>query len=175
MDYEVLQDAFVTRLQPFLSVGITAVRLPENEAERKRPKPTDVKFTVIYAGSEYGSPDSTAQISQEEKVFIQILIESTFLYGPKGVYALASLLKKVFTGFKPQGCKRFQVSKHHTIGQPDAEKKDNMWQYQVIFQSTSVHVEDYTEDLTPLLKKITFIDVPGGETNVVPNPDNIEN
>lgn len=169
MDYELLQNAVVTRLQPFMTAGIaTVVRLPQTESERTQTLPTKVKFTVIYAGSEYSEVNSTGYISQDEKVFIQILIESTFLYGNTGVYAMASLLKKALTGFKTQGTKKFQVAKHHTIGQPDAEKKDNMWHYSVVFQTMSLHVEDYTEDLSVILKQITYVDKPGDETTVVP-------
>ena len=71
---------------------------------------------------------------------------------------MASILKKALAGFKAEGTTKFQVSKHHTIGQPDAEKKDNIWQYQVIFQASAKSVEDYEEDLTVLLKQIKFID-----------------
>ena len=169
MNYELLQDAFVARLQPFMTAGVaTVVRLPETESERTRNLPTKVRFTIIYAGSEYSDVNSAGYISQDEKVFIQILIESTFLYGSNGVYAMASLLKKALTGFKAQGTTKFQVAKHHTIGQPDAEKKDNMWQYSVVFQATAVHVEDFTEDLSVILRQITYVDKPGDETTIVP-------
>lgn len=167
MNYENLETEIVARLSPFLTVGITVEKLPELEAERKVPLPTKAKFTVIYAGSEYASPLSTAQISQEEKIFIQILIESTFLRGPVGVYNLASVLKKALTGFQPSGCRRMQVTKHHTIGGENAEKINNMWNYNVIFQTTSLHVEDFTEDLSLILKKITTIDEPDGEINII--------
>lgn len=172
MNYEKLQDEIVERLQPFITAGIaSAIRLPETESERTQNLPTKVKFTVIYAGSEYSDVNSSGYISQYEKVFIQILIESTFLYGGAGVYNMASLLKRVLTGFKAQGTTKFQVAKHHTIGQPDAEKKDNMWQYSIVFQAISVHVEDYTEDLSVILTQLTYIDKPGDETMIVP-PEN---
>lgn len=167
MDYEILQDAVVTRLQPFEAAGVEVVRLPEKESERKQNLPTKAKFTVIYAGSEYGGADSTSYVSQDEKIFIQILIESTFLYGAGGVYKLASLIKQALTGFKAQGTKPFQVTKHHSIGEPDAEKKNNMWQYQVIFQTTAPHVEDFTEDIGALITQIKFIDE-DGENFIVP-------
>jgi len=63
---------------------------------------------------------------------------------------------------------KLQVSKHHTIGQPDAEKRNNMWQYQVIFQGTNLHVEEYDQGdaWITLLKKITYLD--GEDTTVVP-------
>lgn len=167
MNYENLEIEIVNRLAPFLSVGITVESLPELEVDRSRPLPTKAKFTVIYAGSEYGSSLSTAQISQEEKIFIQILIESTFLRGTLGVYNLASILKKALTGFKPSGCRRIQVTKHHTIGGEEAQKINNMWNYNVIFQTTALHVEDFTEDLTLLLEKITLVDKPDGEINTI--------
>ena len=118
MNYENLENEIVARLTPFMTAGITVEKIPELESERQKPLPTKAKFTVIYAGSEYGSALSTAQISQEEKIFIQILIESTFLRGSFGVYNLASLLKKALTGFQPSGCRRMQVTKHHTSISP---------------------------------------------------------
>ena len=166
MNYELLEDEVVARLQPFTTVGITVEKLPETESQRKQVNPNSARFTVIYAGSEYEGTNSTAQVSQVEKVFVQVLIESTFLRGNKGIYALASILKKALTGFRPQNLTRLQVSKHHTIGQPEAEKINNMWNYQIIFQGNNYHVEDFTEDLTPLLEKITYKD--GAESFEVP-------
>lgn len=167
MNYENLETEIVDRLTPFLTVGITVEKLPELESERLKPLPTKARFTVIYAGSEYGSSLSTAQISQEEKIFIQILIESTFLRGTMGAYNLASILKKALTGFKPSGCRRIQVTKHHTIGGENAEKINNLWNYNVIFQTTALHVEDFEDDLTLILQKITLIDKPDGEINII--------
>lgn len=169
MNYELLEDQVVARLQPFTTIGIQVERLPETESQKKQVNPGNARFTVIYAGSEYEAVNSTAQVSQTEKIFIQVLIESTFLRGNKGIYSLTSALKKALIGFRPQGITRLQVSKHHTIGQPDAEKKNNMWNYQVIFQGNALSVEDFTEDLGPLLKKITYED--GNENFTVPFPD----
>jgi len=167
MNYETLETEIVARLTPFLTVGIAVEKLPELEADRSKPLPTKARFTVIYAGSEYGSSLSTAQISQEEKIFIQILIESTFLRGTLGVYNLASVLKRALTGFRPSGCRRIQVTKHHTIGGENAEKINNQWNYNVIFQTTALHVEDFEEDLTLILQKITLVDQPDGEINII--------
>lgn len=167
MNYENLEIEIVDRLTPFTTVGVAVERLPELEINRTRPLPTKAKFTVIYAGSEYGNSLSTAQISQEEKIFIQVLIESTFLRGSVGVYNLASVLKKALTGFQPSGCRRIQVTKHHTIGGEEAEKINNMWNYNVIFQTTTIHVEDFTEDLSLILKEIKLVDQPDGEINEI--------
>ena len=169
MNYETLETEIVTRLSFMNTADILVEKLPELEADRSKPLPTKAKITVIYAGSEYGNSMSTSQVSQEEKLFIQILIESTFLRGSMGIYALASILKKALTGFRPQNITRLQVSKHHTIGQPEAEKINNMWNYQIIFQGNNLHVEDFTEDIGPLLTKITYED--GSESIEVPFPD----
>jgi len=172
MDYEALQQSIVDRLQPFVVAGLDVVRLPENDAEFDRNKPRKAKFTVIYAGSEYGKTLSTAEISQDEVIFFQVLIESSFLYGPLGVYSLVSLLKKALTGYKPTGCRRIEVSKHHTIGSPEATRVDNMWRYNAVFSTTTVHVQEPEAEVEALLKKITFIDVPDGEINIIESEQN---
>lgn len=172
MNYEDLELQFENRLSFMRSAGVTVSVMPELESERSRPLPSKAGVTIIYAGSEYGLPNSTNQVRQEEKIFIQIYIESTFLRGPQGIYNLLSAVKDAIIGFAPPFCTRFQVVKHHTIGGDDAMKKDNMWCYSVIFQSTGIAVENFIEDTSVILKKITLIDVPGGEVAVIPNPNN---
>ena len=93
MDYEVLENQIVERLSFMIEAGIAVEKMPELESERSKPLPTNAKLTVIYAGSEYPAPNSTSQVKQDEKIFIQVLIESTFLRGPHGVYNLLSVLK----------------------------------------------------------------------------------
>lgn len=172
MNYELLETEIVERLLPFAIAGITVKALPETEAENSSSKnlPTKATFTVIYAGSEYPSLNSTYQVSQTENVFVSILIESTFLRGSLGIYNLISVLKKALLGFKPTDCQKITVVKHHTIGTPEAQKINNMWNYQVIFQTTSVCVEDFEEDLSIILKKITLVD--GNENTVIPPETN---
>lgn len=173
MNYEQLENDVVTRLAPFATVGVSVVKMPERESERNLPVPGNAQFTVMYAGSEYENVQSTGQVSQTETIFVSVLVESNALRGTKGIYNLVSVLKKALIGFKPSNCHRLQAVKHHTLGSPEAVVKDNVWQYQAIFKTTSLTVEDFTEDLSLILKKITLIDVPDGETYVIPNPDNI--
>ena len=173
MNYEQLEDQVYTRILPMASVqGISVRKMPENEAERQVAFPGNAQFTVIYAGSEYPETMSTSQVSQDEKVFIQVLIESSFLRGPQGIYNLLSALKSYLVGFSPSFCTRMQVVKHHTIGGDEAEKINNMWNYNVIFQARAITVEDFTEDLSLILRKITLIDQPDQEENIIPNPNN---
>lgn len=173
MNYEQLEDQIYTRILPMASIpGISVRKMPESESERQKAFPGNAQFTVIYAGSEYPETISTSQVSQDEKVFIQVLIESSFLRGPQGVYSLLSALKSLLVGFAPSFCTRLQVVKHHTIGGDEAEKINNMWNYNVVFQAKAMTVEDFTEDLTIILKKITLIDQPDQDTNIIPNPNN---
>lgn len=167
MNYETLENEILARLSFMNTANISVEKLPELEAERIKPLPTKAKVTVIYAGSEYGNSMSTSQVSQEEKIFIQILIESTFLRGTLGVYNLVSVIKSALIGFRPTFCKRIQATKHHTIGGEEAEKINNMWNYNLIFQTTAFEIEEFTEDLSVLLKKITLIDQPDGEINII--------
>lgn len=170
MNYAALEDEIVARLEIFENADVTVQRLPETESERINVITGKTRLTVIYAGSEYEGSNSTSQVSQTEKVFVQILIESTFLRGTKGIYNLTSVIKKLLTGFRPQNLTRLQVSKHHTIGQPDMSRESNMWQYQIVFQGNSLHVEDFEEDETVLISQINYND--GAETIVVPPEPN---
>lgn len=172
MNYEQLEIEIANRLAPFATVGVNVIRTPEVQIEQKRPEPGKAQFTVMYAGSEYGNVQSTAQISQEESVFIAVLIESNVLRGVKGIYSLLSVIKSALVGFKPTGCHRLQAVKHHMIGSPEVILKDGIWQFQAVFKTTTLTVENFTEDLSVILRKITLIDDSDDETNVIPNPDN---
>lgn len=171
MNYEQLESDIVNRLAPFAAVGVNVRKTPEVENERVRPEPTNAQFTVMYAGSEYENTQSTAQVSQYETVFVAVLIECNLLRGNIGIYNLTSVLKKALIGFKPTNCHRLQAVKHHMLGTPEAVKKDNVWQFQAVFKTTTLTVEDYTEDLSVLLKKVTLIDIPDGETTIIPGID----
>lgn len=173
MNYAQLESEVATRLAPFATIGVSVTKTPERDTERQLPAIGKAQFTVMYAGSEYAEVNSTAQVSQFETVFVAVLIESNHLRDKStSIYTLLPILKTALVGFKPYGCHRLQVVKHHTLGSPEAVRKEDVWQYQVVFKTTTVTVEDYTEDLTLLLKKITLIDSPDGETTVIPNPDN---
>lgn len=171
MNYEVLQDEIIQRMQPFSIAGMDVVRLPQNNDELKRHIPKKGKLTIIYSGSEYGKTINNDNIAQDEEVYITVFIESSSLYGDLGIYNLVKLVKQALTGFKPSGCKKMQVVKHHTIGTPESSRMEGVWQYQIIFRTTSLHVEDFEEDLSLILTKITYIDVPDGEINIVPPED----
>jgi len=170
MNYEQLENDVLNRLAPFAAVGVRVVKTPEVENERLKPEPTKAQFTVMYAGSEYENVNSTAQVSQMESVFIAVLIECNLLRGANGVYGLLAVLKQALLGFRPTNCHRMQAVKHHLLGSPEAVKKDNVWQFQAVFKTTSLAVENYTEDISILLKQVTLIDRPDGDTIVVPLP-----
>jgi len=173
MMYEALEQSLADRLAPFAQAGVNVRVVPETESERKRPLPvTEAQFTVIYSGSEYGDTNSTSSVIQNEEIYISVVIESTFLRGGLGVYNLLFTLKKALIGFKPYGCQKIQAVKHHSIGSPEAIKRDNMWEYQAVFKTSTTLVEDYLEDITSLISKITYVDTPDGETTVIPDDNN---
>lgn len=179
MNYETLESEILARILPIniVNPSIAVERMPEVEADRSRPLPTKAKITIIYAGSEYSLPQSTSYIKQDEKIFIQILIESTFLRGNTGIYNIIEVLKDLLLGFRPTNCLPIQAVKHHTIGGENAEKINNMWAYNLILQMNgAITVENFEEQFLPnVLKKITLIDVPDGEVNEIPNPNNTPN
>lgn len=175
MNYEVLESEILERILPINAINpnIAVEIMPELEAERTRPLPTKAKITVIYAGSEYSLVNSTSYVKQDEKIFIQILVESTFLRGPQGIYNIIEVLKDLLIGFRPTYCMPIQMVKHHTLGGEDAQKINNMWAYNMILQANgAISVENFEENYVSVLKKITLVDQPSGEINEIPNPLN---
>jgi hypothetical protein len=168
MDYEVLENEIITRLSPLASSDLQIVGLPENEAEKSRPLPTKAKFTIIYAGSEYDKSTSTGQNRNSENVFLTILIESTFLRGNLGVYNLLRVLKLALSGYSPSNCKKLEIVKHHSIGSDPIKKNGNLWEYQIVFQTSGLHVENFIEDVSILVSQITLKE--NGDDTVITDP-----
>lgn len=169
MDYELLESEIVSRLSPLASSNLSIISLPEIEAEKSRPLPAKAQYTVIYAGSEYEKSSSTGQNRNVENVFVTILIESTFLRGPLGVYNLTRVLKLALSGYSPSNCQRLEIAKHHSIGSDPVKKNGNMWEYQIVFQTTALHLENFIEDVSVLVTQITL---KGGnnDNTIITNP-----
>lgn len=169
MNYETLESEIVARIAPLASADLSIVGMPESEAERKRALPTKARITVIYAGSEYDKTTSTGQNRNAENVFITLFIESTFLRGPVGIYNLIRVMKLAFSGYKPTNCQRLEPVKHHSIGDNPVEKRDNLWEYQMIFSTTALSIENFIEDISILVSQIT-LNGSNDDTSVIPAP-----
>lgn len=152
MNYEQAEDDIYNRLLPFEGADIEVAKLPESQADFKRPY-VKAKFTIGYKGSKWKDPRSTSHISQEEEVIFEIAIQSRTLRGAKGVYTLKRLLTQALVGFQPTDCDRMYAKESGMTG--DATLADGVWSYSALFACTTLSVEDFEEDLTVILQKIT--------------------
>jgi Gp37 protein len=166
MNYEILENEIVARLLPLASSNLSIIKLPEVEADKSKPLPTKAQITVIYAGSEYDKTTSTGQNRNAENVFITFILESTFLRGALGIYNLTRVLKLALSGFSPINCQRLEIIKHHSIGSNPIKKDNNLWEYEISFSTTALHIENFIEDVSILVKQIKLND--GDDDSIIP-------
>jgi hypothetical protein len=169
MNYEQAEQDIADRLAPFVTAGvIDIVLLPQNVSDFKRPF-TKGKITICYKGSKWQDPRSTAQISQEEEVMFQIEIQSRTLRGDHGIYLMKKALNQAIIGFAPTDCDRIYAKESGMTGVAET-LNDGVWTYSYVVACKSISVEDYEEDLSVLLKKITNNDLTTGGSFVVESP-----
>lgn len=170
MNYEQAEEDIYQRLQPFTGANIEVVKLPEAQADFKRPF-EKAKFTVGYKGSKWKDPQSTGHISQVEELLFEIALQSRTLRGPRGLYTLKSLVTQALVGFAPTDCDKIYAKESGMTGVADTQV-DGVWTYVAIFACTTLSVEDFEEDLSVILTQITSVreypdGSPTGDTLVV--------
>lgn len=171
MNYEQAEQDILTRLTPFVTAGaIDMVLIPQNQADFKRPFQKG-KITICYKGSKWGDPRSTAQISQEEEVMFQIEIQSRTLRGDRGIYLMKKALNQALIGFAPTDCDRM-YAKESGMTSVAETLNDGVWTYSLIVACKTISVEDYEEDLSVILRRITNNDLTTGGSFIVENDPN---
>lgn len=167
MNYQQAEADIVTRLQPFSGDDLEIVPLPENLKDFERPF-TKGKITVCYKGSKWDKPHSTQQISQKEELTFEISMQSRFLRGSKGIYAIKYMVTKALLGFMPTDCDRMYAHESGMTGV--ATQNDGVWTYSYLLCCTSLVVEDFEEDLSVMLNRISnlFPQFPGDDFDVIP-------
>jgi hypothetical protein len=163
--YEQVELEIYTRLLPFQGANIEVAKLPESEADFKRPY-TKAKFTVCYKGSKWKDPRSTSHITQEEELLFEIAIQSRTLRGNRGIYTLKRLLTQALVGFQPTDCERMYAKESGMTG-VETTLTDGVYTYSAVFACTTLSVEDFEEDLSLILEKITNNCETTGDTVVV--------
>jgi hypothetical protein len=153
MNYEQAETDIYTRLLPFQGANIEVVKLPETQEDFKRPF-AKAKFTVGYKGSKWKDPQSTGHISQVEELLFEIAIQSRTLRGAKGLYSLKKLLTQALVGFTPTDCDKIYAKESGMTGVSET-LNDGVWTYCVIVACTTLSVEDFEEDLSVILSRIT--------------------
>jgi|ERR1044072_1236927 hypothetical protein len=154
--YEYIEDQIYQRLAPFEAADIEVRKLPEDQKELETDGSRPFKkgrITIGYKGSKWKEPRSTAQIIQEEKLIFEIAIQSRQLRGNRGVYLLKKLIKEALVGFQPDHCDRITADESGMTG--TATQTDGVWTYSALFCCTTESVENFEEDLSIILTKIT--------------------
>lgn len=153
MNYEQAEADIVTRLSPLAGLNIEVIPLPENQEQFKRPFEKG-KITVAYKGSKWEKPRSTAQIAQEETLHFEIVMQSRTLRGSTGLYAIKQIVNAGLVGFQPIDCDRMYAVESGMTGVADT-LQDGVWTYSAVFACTYLSVEDFEEDLSVLITRIT--------------------
>jgi hypothetical protein len=153
MDYQQAEQDIIDRLIPFKTAGIDIQPLPENQAAFKQPF-EKAKITVAYKGSKWKYPASTSEMSQDEEVMFEFSIQSRTLRGNIGIYFVKALTIKALVGFAPTDCDKMYC-KESGMTQASVALDDGVWTYTLIMCCRNVSVEDFEEDLSVILRKIT--------------------
>lgn len=164
MSYEAIEEEIYQRLLPLEGANIEIVKLPENQKDFERPFEKS-KITVGYKGSKWDKPRSTAQISQNEELMFEFSLQARRLRGSKGVYNLKDILKVALIGFQPVDCDRMYAHESGMTGV--ATLHEGVWTYSCILCTSSLTVEDFEEDLSVILKKITSTNTLTGDVLIV--------
>lgn len=153
MNYEQAEQDIVECLLPFVNAGIQIQKLPETQADFKRPF-DKAKITIGYKGSKWEKPMSTGHMSQDEEVMFEFSIQSRTLRANLGVYLVKSLIIKALVGFAPTDCDKMYCKESGMTGAKEVFE-DGVWTYTLVMCCRNVSVEDFEEDLTAILHKIT--------------------
>ena len=161
-----IEQAIADRLAPFGSVGFTVQVLPENQDEYATKPFLNGQITVAFHSSKYAGHNSIGLgTSQYEEVFFILAIRSKKLRGDKGVYNIASIVRRYLVGFKPAG---FWPMSAQEMALKEATREDALWTYYITFKTKALAIEEVEADPSALLSLLTFDDLVTGESNSVP-------
>lgn len=166
MNYEALETEIVERLNAKFNEygtasGMVAIMLPETEAQFTQEIEKS-RATVAYYGSTWQGPASVNAVSQEETLTIRVLLEARKLRGPNGIYAFGNLIKKILTGYRPQGAERLYPVKYDL----DSGEHNNYMPY-LDFECRSIAVQNLPEDEVLIGTGLKKVSVGGQQTEVI--------
>lgn len=149
--FELLEDAFITKLEPLTGQDIEVVFMPENAAGNQ-PAVTKPRVTVMYAKEAAKDNESTDRVQQESDVSVLIQVEAVKRRGDLGLYDVMDRVEKLLVGWYPPHCCKPVIVKE---GGYD-ELKGQTWNYYQHYQTTRFVVEDTQEEDLPLLSQVSF-------------------
>lgn len=153
--YANIEQAIADRLSPFGGLDFDVRVLPENQSEYGQRAFNAGRITVAYHSSKFMDHNSIgAGTSQFEKATFAIAIESRTLREAKGVYNIASIIRRYLVGFSPSGETPLKAEE---FGLKEATHEDNLWTYYAYYSTVIMAVEDVPDDPSALFNEITLL------------------
>ena len=91
---------------------------------------------ISYAGSTFGEPRSTAEITQTRKMHIVFTVLSRDLYNDFGALQLLDDLRLEVTGFEPPNC-----GKSWLVEEQFEEQQSGVWIYQLVLATQTMQIQ----------------------------------
>lgn len=155
---DALEEAIKDRLAPlFAPMQIPVIRLPDTEAEHKRPV-TRGRVTVSYHSSTYEANEgtrfanhlSTGSIVQDRPVDVELVFEAPSRRGEGGVLDMMRLARRYLVGFRPPHCGKLFALSDRYVGF-DA----GIWSHALSLRCHTRLVEAPEATLEPPVTKVT--------------------
>lgn len=157
MNYEILEDEIVEKLQP-LVVDHACVVMPHPDAPEDYPK--TFKEPVVMVTVSQASWEKTRSTSipvQDNRVGIEVLISCRHRrnrHDKPGMMQIAEYVQSLLLGFKPTLCDQLFLKSMEFVKLDQA----HVWSYAINFEAMGMRVKKYEAPAEPdaLLTKITL-------------------
>lgn len=164
MRYDQIQNAVTVRLAttlagvfppaaPATAARVQVIDQPATEAANVQAYAVP-RVVVSYVGSDFESPQATDEISQHETVQIEVLVNSSELYGSAhtvGAHQLITAVRASLLGFKPADCDRLKLD---SIALVSLDK--GVFVFLMKFSAMRLAVEEFEPLNVPLITQITL-------------------
>lgn len=162
LNYQLLEQSVVNRLNPLTNNGTIVIPLPETQDEMVKPF-KDSKITVLYKSSDYddtvtrGLPSlmSSDIVAQWEYAEIELVIQSRLLRGATGAHYLKRAIDVLLIGFEPEGWHKM-VPKQYQLIPNQQDVVDGVWTFSYIWVTKNISVEASEEETVALFSSDSF-------------------
>jgi len=150
MIYTELEDEIVSVLQPLGTNLIEVKHYPETEEELKYKQ---ALIAVAFAGSDFGKPQSTSLVSQEEKLQYNVTIRSKGRRGDRSVYGLMAAVKAKLLGYRSI---KYGHSRFYLVSNNFTMFDKNEWGFTLVFALDTTITQEVPPENNPPLSGTSF-------------------
>lgn len=153
-----IEDAIIARLKG-LSLQCSVLPFPDKDFETYEPLHGNGEILVSYTNEDDGDIRDVGLILQDREMYFDLTYVFSSLRSvgkAGGLYAHLEAVRIALTGFVPPDCKK----KMHPVRVERIKRfKKRWWQFTQTWRMTALNIEIPEEEQTPILKRITLIDV----------------